>query len=218
MQNDNINLRELLKGHENEVFYSPEFGNVTYLGIDITEDKYPLEFEDAQGTIYFMEDGKLLPEGECVLFPSKHQRDWIKWDKEHNPKIPKTWEEISKVGSNIDFDDYSLECFNLRGGSYDGHYSTSKGKDPIEKAALAILKIHQLIEKGYGGNITKDEWKSTCSIYTIEYIPRSERPIQICNYKIYSPIAFHTKEQAEEFLSYSENIQLIKDYYMIKTI
>lgn len=30
-----------------------------------------------------------------------------------------------------------------------------------------------------------------------------------------TPIAFHTKKQAEDFISYPENIQLLKDYFII---
>ena len=87
--------------------------------------------------------------------------------------------------------------------------------EPIVKSALALLKIHQLIEVGYGGNITDEEWKEhTKTKYTID----SKDKKLICSYTYHfkSHIAFHTKEQAEEFLSYIENVQLLKDYFMIQ--
>lgn len=213
MKEQELDLCVILKGHEGETFYSPIFGNIKLQSIH--EAVYFIT--DSGIIISFVKDGKYIPgykNAECLIFPSKNKQNWNKWNKEHNPKIPKTWEEISEVGSNIDFDDYSLECYNLRDGSYNGHYDTSKGKESIEKVALAILKIYQLIEKGYGGNITKDEWKDATNWkYTI-----------ICesNDKLYvecaidrRPIAFHTEEQAKEFMSYPENIQLVKDFFMM---
>ena len=31
---------------------------------------------------------------ECIVFPSRDQRDWGKWDKEQKSKTPKTWGEL----------------------------------------------------------------------------------------------------------------------------
>ena len=91
---------------------------------------------------------------------------------------------------------------------------TSTGISPIERSALALLKIHQLIEIGYGGNITNEEWKEHTKIkYTIDL--KDKKLICSYTYHFKSHIAFHTKEQAEEFLKYSENVQLLKDYFMI---
>ena len=53
-----------------------------------------------------------------------------------------------------------------------------------------------------------NEWK-----FTYQY---TKTGIDIISTRISKYIiAFHTKEQAEEFLSYPENIQLLKDYFMI---
>lgn len=82
----------------------------------------------------------------------------------------------------------------------------------------AIYKISKLIELGYGGMVTEKEWKDDtvrkecivpCDVIdglklTTHYYPSDKRFI-----------AFHTKEQAEEFVYYSENEQLIQQYYMI---
>lgn len=88
-------------------------------------------------------------------------------------------------------------------------------KTPIEKSALALLKIHQLIEHSYGGNVSNIEFTNNANIRCIDYsVPIKELLItDLCIYK--SHIAFHTEEQAEDFLSRPENVQLLKDYFMI---
>ena len=84
----------------------------------------------------------------------------------------------------------------------------------IEKAALAFLKIKQLIEICYGGNVTNEEWENSdiCKYY-IFYNSISKQFEVDPDYTIKEQIAFHTKEQAKEFLSHPENILLLKDYY-----
>lgn len=85
--------------------------------------------------------------------------------------------------------------------------------EPIVKSALALLKIHQLIEVGYGGNAIKTSDNNTiCIIYDVN---TSTFMINVCSSLWRSHIMFHTIEQAEEFLEYIDNIQLLKDYFMI---
>lgn len=59
--------------------YSLVDGTVTLESIDNTQ-QYPIEVITSTGnTSYFTKDGKIFanrPDGECVLFPSKNQRDW----------------------------------------------------------------------------------------------------------------------------------------------
>ena len=91
------------------------------------------------------------------------------------------------------------------------------GDSPIEKSVKALLKIHQLIEVGYGGNVSKENWKNP---YLAKYdiIPDTAHSDKLCVRCIgftKSILAFHNIKQAEEFLSYLENVQLLKDYFMI---
>ena len=79
MENNNINIAEILgdcpKGME---LYSPIFGKVyldeirPHLAIVVTTDKYKEEF---------LYDGRYGMSGECMLFPSKEQRDWSKFQR-----------------------------------------------------------------------------------------------------------------------------------------
>lgn len=213
--NNELNLCEILKGHEGETFYSKAFG-ICQL-IEILEDGLEVNTCNLEGnylTLYYTIDGKLNKNTEQDIFPSKDQCDWNKWVKEQNNKVPKTWSEYINVHSD-EFDkgikDY---CVDVSGTNNNGWI---RRNTPIEKSALALLKIHQLIEVGYGGNVTNWEWKSvSITKWRIGFNYNGEIMIDYCILPIaYTPIAFHTKEQAEEFLKYPENVQLLKDYFMI---
>lgn len=76
--NKNINLCEILKGHEGETFYSPVFGIVILQ--EILNDCLCIKSVDKVINLY--KDGKYDIHGECMIFPSKDQRDWNKWNNE----------------------------------------------------------------------------------------------------------------------------------------
>lgn len=75
-----MNIADLLKKYakEGDVFYTTIGGDIPFLGIG------------RNGTIRISEDGwcdlesegRLMPNGEMVIFPSKDQRDWSVWTKE----------------------------------------------------------------------------------------------------------------------------------------
>ena len=80
--NERINLTEILKycpiGWE---LYSPVLGEVTFKEITDDED-YPITVDcENWGSESFTAKGKLYikDNGECILFPSKDQRDWSKF-------------------------------------------------------------------------------------------------------------------------------------------
>lgn len=188
--NENINLCKLLKGHKDEKFYSVIYGEIRLLDIDIS-NAFPIKTDACR----FMADGRYSPTGEIVFFPSKDQQDWNKWAEEQKSKIPKTWSELM----------YDKRCIVI---------PNSNCNTPFEKAAIAFLKIYQLIEFGYGGNITNNEWKNNWHS-TIRVDVEGKPFIKSTYNSTIFPIAFHTKKQAKEFMSYSENVQLIKDFFMI---
>lgn len=91
--NKNLNLVEILKGcPRGTKFYSSVLGEVELL--EIKEGYlHPIGLRCFNGDrMYITVEGKLFPtyDGECILFPSKDQRDWSKferfWDK---PKVEK---------------------------------------------------------------------------------------------------------------------------------
>lgn len=206
--NKNIDLSKILKGHEGETFYSRCFGNVIL--VDHVDLKFKASKEHDEIILEYYHKGNYSENGEQDLFPSKDQRDWNKWNEENNPKVPKTWSDYIIVNRN-NFDkgicDY---CIDVSGT---GNNGWTRRNTPIEKSALALIKIHQLIEAGYGGNITNEERSDDRYVYIIALDGREFRVFY--NTSMLCILAFHTKAQAKEFLKYPENVQLLKDYFMI---
>lgn len=81
------------------------------------------------------------------------------------------------------------------------------------KSALALAQISQLMPY-YGGEITDKEWSNDEWKYSIS-IDNKGIINNISMVHIKEIIAFHTEEQRDKFLSFPENIQLIKDLYMV---
>ena len=90
--NENLDLTIILKGCPNGTkLYSTIHGEVIFRGI--YPDNYPIattiydKNENSVECVYFTKDGRVMCryDGECILFPSKEQRDWSKferfWDK-----------------------------------------------------------------------------------------------------------------------------------------
>lgn len=102
--NENINLCEMLKDcPEGTLLYSTVYGEVKFKGIDYNAKEYPIDTYDCDdGEWVFTKEGKYFDEGdaECVLFPSKDQRDWSKFKAPwlEKPKFgPKTLQPFDKV-------------------------------------------------------------------------------------------------------------------------
>ena len=100
--NENIDLTKILKGCPNGTkLYSTLHGEVLFREMYLF-DKYPADYpirataygknENSVVSVYCTKDGRGMCQydGECILFPSKEQRDWSKfvrfWDK---PKVEK---------------------------------------------------------------------------------------------------------------------------------
>lgn len=82
--NENLNLTETLKDcPQGTKLYSPIYGDVELVNVLQGEDvNYPIEVKLYNNLIEtFTNGGRLLVDydGECVLFPSKDQRDWSKF-------------------------------------------------------------------------------------------------------------------------------------------
>lgn len=102
--NENLNLVEILKDYpKGTKLYSTIHGEVEFSRIDtIKMDKHPIvvvAFICGMRTdIYFTYEGKYLYgyDGECILFPSKDQRDWSKFSIE--PKFDiSTFQHFDKI-------------------------------------------------------------------------------------------------------------------------
>ena len=72
---DNLDLCSILSGHEGMIIYHVVFGNVVIY--NVTKDKIYFYFKREK--FFVNNTGKLHEDGECLIFPSKTERDWIKF-------------------------------------------------------------------------------------------------------------------------------------------
>ena len=100
--NENIDLTKILKDcPEGTKLYSPLFGEVYFNGIR-SDDECAIIITKGDLTASFTEKGVYYPgeDGECLLFPSKEQRDWSKFTAPWHKKEkfdPKTLKPFDKV-------------------------------------------------------------------------------------------------------------------------
>ena len=128
--NKNLNLVRILKDcPKGTKFYSILHGEVEYEGIS-ENDSYEVKFRDIDGDIEGVKpDGRYLSclNGECILFPSKDQRDWSKftapWLKKERFD-PKTLKHFDKVLVRDDKDEFwCCDLFsNIKKGEIDYPY------------------------------------------------------------------------------------------------
>ena len=101
--NENIDLTKILKDcPKGFKLYSPLFGEVVFEGI--SGDVYPITLSctGREALVSFTKEGFYYdnPDTECLLFPSKKQRDWEKftapWYKKDkfNPKTLKPFDKV----------------------------------------------------------------------------------------------------------------------------
>ena len=112
--NEPIDLTKILKNcPEGTKLYSPVLGDVTFVRIDY--DKiYPIIVNKNGFNKSFTYNGKMIVEydGECILFPSKEQRDWNKFTAPWYKKDkfdPKTLKPFDKVIVR-DYDNMKWDC------------------------------------------------------------------------------------------------------------
>lgn len=126
--NENLDLTKILEGcPKGTKFYSPLVGKVEFEGIsDVFGNSITLKSQ--HGNIaYFSKEGhyfNVFEDEECLIFPSKEQRDWSKferfWDK---PKVerfdPKTLQPFDKVLiRNVDNGFWNAAFFSYIAGQW----------------------------------------------------------------------------------------------------
>lgn len=100
--NENLNLVEILKDcPEGTKLYSPIIGEVEFKRIKYCEYQIVTCSKNGNRILSFTKDGLFFPEGvqgECImLFPSKNQRDWSKFNVKKHRFDPKTFQPFDKV-------------------------------------------------------------------------------------------------------------------------
>ena len=101
--NENLNLVEILKDcPKGTKLYSPIYGDVELVKVYLKDNAYPIEIKIGKSSEMIVDitnNGRLLGDfpGECVLFPSKEQRDWSKFKVKKHKFDPKTFQPFDKV-------------------------------------------------------------------------------------------------------------------------
>ena len=99
--NENLNLVEILKDcPQGTKLYSPALGEAELVKIVNMDRVYPIKVKSAEyGIFAFTSQGKIynVGQGECMLFPSREQRDWGKFKPDKHKFDPKTLQPFDKV-------------------------------------------------------------------------------------------------------------------------
>ena len=125
--NENLDLTKILEGCPKRIdFYHTVYGTVLFNRIDL-DSEYPIRFIVGKNQVNSVTKSGLAIsdfKGECVLLPSKDQRDWSKferfWDK---PKVerfdPKTLQPFDKVLiRNVDNGFWNAAFFSYIAGQW----------------------------------------------------------------------------------------------------
>ena len=205
--NENINLCKILQGHQGKSFYNPLLGNINLVNI-----KETFVIFGYKGTLININSNGCDAHGNLSIFPSEHETDWDMWDKINNHKI-KTWKDyIDTYNINEQPNDLMIDIAGSNGHGW------TRRKTPTERAALALMKIMILIDKGYGGIVSNFTWgdKKTEKWIVIPTTTNNNFVIACTNmFGSKSHVSFHTKEQAMEFVKHPENIELLNQYFVI---
>lgn len=124
--NENLNLVKILDGCPvRQKFYSAVSGDVEFIRLlDSKKILFTYNDGDCYCDLFIQSDGKFNSNGECIIFPSKDQRDWSKferfWDK---PKIekfdPNTLQPFDKVLiRNVDNGFWNAAFFSYIAGQW----------------------------------------------------------------------------------------------------
>ena len=115
--NENINLCEILKDcPKGTKLWSPVWGDITFEMIDAFDGLvYVLKHK---GVHIILNNGKFDADGECIIFPSKDQRDWNKFKAPIKRFNPEEFKPFDKVLLRIDERDiWQPDFFGYKDGN-----------------------------------------------------------------------------------------------------
>lgn len=121
--NENLDLTKILKDcPEGTKLYSPIFGDVELVKVHLNQDgNYPIEIKLRNYEFdNFSKDGRIFAEynGECLLFPSKDQRDWSKFELKKSKFDPQTLQPFDRVlVRDKDYENWNCGFFSHKDAS-----------------------------------------------------------------------------------------------------
>lgn len=204
--NENLDLTKILKDcPEGTMLYSPIFGNVYFDRINPVLNTIFIYFytDGIKNYEYFTRDGRYdkRTNGECLLFPSKDNRDWSTFRIPN--KLPKTWEEFCE-NHPIKESEYYIDKFSnidsFVGGTFKRDSIYDKNVLPNEHYAEAVLALCQLIQlRDCYNDGWVPNWKDPFETkYCIYYSDDEINCNTVCSYQ--EVLSFKTPELRDEFL------------------
>lgn len=164
--NENLDLTELLKDClKGTKFYSPIYGEVEFLRIEADDYINPItiKWTNKNGNSYIeylTKEGTFRGLGECIIFPSKDQRDWSKWHipfKDGDIAVSKSGNLIGIVKISCSDDDcYGVYVVLDNWGEYPIIYDDTK----IYFSRLATKEEKQLLFEAIKANGYKWDFKT----------------------------------------------------------
>ena len=115
--NENINLCQILKDcPKGTKLWSPIWGDITFETINAFDGLvYVLKHK---GVHIILDNGKFDADGECIIFPSKDQRDWSKFKAPIKRFNPEEFKPFDKVLLRIDERDiWQPDFFGYKDGN-----------------------------------------------------------------------------------------------------
>ena len=186
---ENLNLEEILKDcPEGTELYSTIFGEVK---LDYIENgsEYPINVKSKDGlSESFTSRGELFKnyDGECVLFPSKDQRDWSKftasWYKKEMDTIARIEKQRDKDKLIQELGEYKVKYTQEVLEKYINSMS-NKDDERLKKTAIAFLK--DFAEQGYENALECIDWlekQDEMHIWTIQ--DAKDGDVLACNEEI----------------------------------
>lgn len=148
-ENKELDLAEILKDcPKGTKLYSPVLGKVEFMAIVEEDDNQIKIGKRGNGiplrTYYFYPNGKYEEDGECMLYPSKTQRDWSKFKLPLKPPFEVKMEENDEY---YYVDDLG-EVQNVVNNEYswrDSRYSIGNYFNTLEQAEYAAEKVKELL-------------------------------------------------------------------------
>lgn len=151
MEEKEINIAEILNGcSKGTELYSPAFGKVFVSGIDSSDDDTIITETPTGRVLNFTKEGRYAEAGECMLFPSKDQRNWSKFKKPIVPPFeiipPKKGQTFFFINALLEVEEISdkdhigLENDSIKMGFEVGNYFNTE-----EQAEYAAQKVKELL-------------------------------------------------------------------------
>lgn len=136
----------------------------------------------------------------------------VKKEEKKEPVI-RTYQDL--IDTNTTIKGYYIGAVSgiitiTHGMSADNSTRNITASEKVAKSMLAMAMISQLMPY-YGGEITNEEWDSTCPKHVIR--KQYDKLYTDSTMYYYHFLAFHTSKQRDEFLKW--NLDLVKDYLMI---